>query len=350
MSATRVLLLAPSQGLGGGIERYIATIEDSFEAEGISFQRMDLRTSDAKSTVADHRRIFSGGRRWIRREGVPTRIVVAHRTLLPVALAISKTVRNVDGLSVIVYGNDIWTSRRRAELHLLRASGVRVVAISSYSAGAVSRVANATILPPGLSRSWYGELNAAADRVSSSAATPTVLTSFRLSQWRDKGLPAIVEAVELMARDVQIKLCGSGSVPQDLSDYTADHPALTVVANLPDSGLADEMARADVFVLATRTRHGDNATGEGFGLVLLEAQLTGTATIAPAFGGSHEVFHERVTGLSPVDESPAALASVLSELFDDDALRLELASAGRALSRSRFEPGVYADLVLRRLL
>ena len=44
------------------------------------------------------------------------------------------------------------------------------------------------------------------------------------------------------------------------------------------------------------------------------------------------------------------LASVLSELFDDDALRLSLASAGRALSRSRFEPGVYADLVLRRLL
>ena len=38
----RVLLLSPSRGLGGGIERYVATLEWAFAAEGVECQRLDL--------------------------------------------------------------------------------------------------------------------------------------------------------------------------------------------------------------------------------------------------------------------------------------------------------------------
>jgi hypothetical protein len=42
---SRVLLLSPSQGLGGGIERYVQTLEWAFAAEGVACQRLDLSGS-----------------------------------------------------------------------------------------------------------------------------------------------------------------------------------------------------------------------------------------------------------------------------------------------------------------
>ena len=40
-----VMLLTPSRGLGGGIERYVATLEWAFAAEGVEFSRVDLQGS-----------------------------------------------------------------------------------------------------------------------------------------------------------------------------------------------------------------------------------------------------------------------------------------------------------------
>ena len=75
---------------------------------------------------------------------------------------------------------------------------------------------------------------------------------------------------------------------------------------LSDNELAHELAAADLFVLATQTRSGRGSVGEGFGLVLLEAQAAGTPVIAPAYGGSHEAYVEGVTGMAPTDESVEA--------------------------------------------
>ena len=50
--------------------------------------------------------------------------------------------------------------------------------------------------------------------------------------------------------------------------------------------------------------------GEGFGLVLLEAQAAGTPVIATAYGGSHEACIEGVTGVAPADESAEALIRI----------------------------------------
>jgi glycosyltransferase involved in cell wall biosynthesis len=128
------------------------------------------------------------------------------------------------------------------------------------------------------------------------------------------------------------------------------HGWCTIRPGLSDTDLARELATADLFVLATQTRNGHRPTGEGFGLVLLEAQVAGTPVITPAYGGSHEACVEGVTGMAPTDESADALARILQELLKDPG---RLACMGRHAAewaRQASDPERYAQLAVRRLL
>src|SRR5208282_2686007 len=82
----RVLLLAPSRGLGGGIERYVETLEWAFAAQGIACQRVDLTRPGTRA----HLRMLAVGRRLLRAGSEPTRLIVGHRSLLPVATLLAR--------------------------------------------------------------------------------------------------------------------------------------------------------------------------------------------------------------------------------------------------------------------
>jgi glycosyltransferase involved in cell wall biosynthesis len=145
-------------------------------------------------------------------------------------------------------------------------------------------------------------------------------------------------------------VCGTGPVPDDLQATVAAHPWCRLAPDLSDGELAGQLAGADLFVLCTRTRAGTVACGEGFGLVLLEAQLAGTPVVAPAHGGSGDAYLPGVTGVAPVDESPSALCAALAPLLSDTRRRAEMGRAAAAWSRARFEPDSYARQVVQTLL
>jgi glycosyltransferase involved in cell wall biosynthesis len=105
-----------------------------------------------------------------------------------------------------------------------------------------------------------------------------------------------------------------------------------------------------LFVLATYTRRGRSAVGEGFGLVLLEAQAAGTPVVAPAYGGSREAYIEGVTGVTPADESAEALTRVLRDLLKDPTRLAWMGKHATQWSRQAFAPERYAQLAVRRLL
>ena len=295
----RVLLLSPSRGLGGGIERYVATVEAALAAESIECRRLDLSGAGARA----HARMLARGRTILQTDSVPTRLVVAHRALLPVATLLARNPA-VYGMSVVCYGSEIWGSRwqpRRAlERRLMRVSGVRVVAVSNFSAGVLVRDCLATVLPPSLSEEWLGTLAASAASSLGRSHEIRLVTAFRLAQWQVKGLPQLIEAVTALGRpDIRLTVCGSGDPPTSLRHLVSGYPWCVLRPNLSDNDLARELAAADLFVLATQTRSGRRAVGEGFGLVLLEAQAAGTPVIAPAFGGSRDAYIDGVTGMAP---------------------------------------------------
>ncbi len=276
-----VLLLAPSRGLGGGIERYVQTVHSAFDDAGVTSRRLDL----ARSGPAGHRALLAEATAALAGATAPARAIVAHRALLPVATVLAR-MRAVSGISVICHGGDVWgprwTPRSRIEASLMRRRDVRVVAVSSFTAGTMFPGCRATILPPGLSRIWFSELVRAADQagtaaVSAPQAALEAMTAFRLCDWRDKGLPQLTAAIASLRRpDIQLTVCGTGEPSADLLAHVGAYPWCRLRPGLTDTELAAQFARADLFVLATRTRAGRRRCGEGFGLVLLEAQVAGT--------------------------------------------------------------------------
>jgi phosphatidyl-myo-inositol dimannoside synthase len=354
-SPAPVLLLTPSNGLGGGIERYVATVEAAFAEHGIRHRRLDL----SRPGPAGHLAMLAKARTALVAMGEPARLVVAHRALLPVAAALARH-RPVSGTSVICHGSDVWGSRSgprwRAESWLMGRPDVRTVAVSSFTAGALfpgslGRGNRATVLPPGLSRAWFGELADAAAAERRPGPGLEVTTAFRLDDWRDKGLPQLTAALSRLQRtDVRLTVCGSGEPPADLAAHLGRYEWCRLRPGLTDRELAAQLAGSDLFVLATRTRSGRHPSGEGFGLVLLEAQVAGTAVVGPAHGGSPGAYLDGLTGATPRDESVAALAEVLDSVLREPARLAEMGIHAAAWAQASFAPDRYAALAVNRLL
>jgi glycosyltransferase involved in cell wall biosynthesis len=345
-----VLLLSPSEGLGGGIERYTAAIEAVLDRKDVPCRRLNLRHADQPLTGGSRLQFVQTARRIVRTSDGPVRLVIAHANLLPV-LAFTARQPAFGGAVVIMHGGEIWSGRSLRGRRWLRRRDVRVVAASNFSAGALARTCRSNVVPPGIAPEWYETLVRASVLARPPDRELHLITAFRLGSWHGKGLDTILQAVELVGPDrIRLTICGTGPVTAALRARTVRHPWCRVVPDLTDVELADQLARADVFVLATRTRDGVNASGEGFGLVLLEAQLAGTPVIAPAFGGGGDAFQPGVTGLSPIDETPQALAVEIAELLDNEKRRREMSEAAAAWSRTRFEPETYGKQLIRAIL
>jgi phosphatidyl-myo-inositol dimannoside synthase len=347
--ANRVLLLSPSRGLGGGIERYLETLEWAIVTQGAFSQRVDLNGAGIRA----HAMMLARGKVLLSASSEPVRLVVGHPALLPVATLLARK-PTVCEIWVLCYGDDVWAARvhprRMLERGLMRRRNVHVVAISGFTAGTLGVDCHATILPPALSQEWFDTLVASA---SSVLPTPgfELVTAFRLAAWREKGLAQLIDAVTALGRnDIHLTICGSGEPPPDLIRLLKDHSWCTLQAGATDGKLGERLAAADLFVLATRTSRGRHASGEGFGLVLIEAQIAGTAVIAPAHGGSSDAYVEGVTGIAPADETAEALARVLDELLRNPARLVWMGKRAADWAREAFAPERYAELVTRRLL
>ena len=345
----RALLLSPSRGLGGGIERFVETLEWAFVEQGVEHQRVDLQHAGASA----HARMIVEARNQMC-AFAPTRLIVAHRSLLPVAWMLTRRDPRC-AISVLCYGNDVWGTRqwvrRQIENRLMCGVDVRVVAISGFTAGALVHNCQATLLRPGLSRDWFDTLVKASADAPAKRAEIRLVTAFRLAAWRGKGLPELLSAIAALGRtDVHITVCGTGQPPPELEQLVRQYPCCTLRPRCTDRQLAGELAQADLFVLATRTRAGRSCSGEGFGLVLLEAQVAGTPVIAPAYGGSHDAYLDRITGFTPIDESAEAMVKVLEQVLSNPE-RLEMMGKRAAeWARECFAPDQYASQAVARLL
>ena len=237
----------------------------------------------------------------------------------------------------------------------MRQRDVRIVAASSFTAGSLLLFSGqAVVLPPGLSRAWFSELVAAGDAAAEASDARLgleVTTAFRLSDWQDKGLPQLTAAIAALGRtDIHLTVCGSGEPSAELIAHVASYPWCRVRPGLSDRELAAQLASSSLFVLATRTRSGRRRCGEGFGLVLLEAQVAGTAVVGPAHGGSLGAYLDGPTGATPRDETVTALSAVLADLTVQRSRLAEMGRRGAEWARESFAPDRYARLAVDRLL
>lgn len=108
--------------------------------------------------------------------------------------------------------------------------------------------------------------------------------------------------------------------------------------------LAACYARSDVFALPS--------TGEGFGLVFLEAMAFAKPVVAARAGGSTDVVENEVNGLLVPAHDPEQLGHALARLFRDDALRANLGRRGLDKIHGQYSFRVFAsdlDAIVKEL-
>jgi phosphatidylinositol alpha-1,6-mannosyltransferase len=151
---------------------------------------------------------------------------------------------------------------------------------------------------------------------------------------RYKGVDDLISAVAQLRPtipDLHLVVAGDGDDLMRLQTLAGEMNINNSVHFLPGLSrgrLAACYAQAEVFALPS--------TGEGFGLVFLEAMAFGTPIVAVAAGGSTDLVENEINGLLVPAHNPKLLANALARLLSDDDLRATLGRRGVEKVRSQY--------------
>lgn len=156
-----------------------------------------------------------------------------------------------------------------------------------------------------------------------------------------KGLLDLAQALAQLEGDWSALFVGDGPLLCDLQaffDSQGLSARIHLLGYMPRGNIPPYVNCMDVLVLPSRTTP---TWKEQFGLVLVEAMLSGAAVVGSDSGAIPEVIGD--VGLVFPEGDVSALAACLQRLHDDPALRCELAERGRQRALERFSTSALAD-------
>jgi glycosyltransferase involved in cell wall biosynthesis len=264
-----------------------------------------------------------------------------HPNLAPIVAAM-KAFRPPLQTIVCAHGVEVWTPlSRMRRTALCRADAV--VAPSRYTAEKLA--AEQGVLPfrihllPWALDPAFEALAAAPRRDSISSQLPGSRVILAVARWsaaeRYKGLDELIEAmprVRAAIPNAVLVAIGDGDDRSRLEKKAVTIAGAGTVVFLNSLQGADLIAwyeRCDVFALPS--------SGEGFGLVFLEAMALAKPVVGGAHGGIPDVIEDGVNGFLVRQGNHKQLASALIELLRDENLRREMGQRGRARLRREFQ-------------
>jgi glycosyltransferase involved in cell wall biosynthesis len=270
-----------------------------------------------------------------RRSWRTSSVVVMHVHLAP--LAIPLQLRGA-AVTVMLNGVEVWKRLSVAERQALRRAD-RLVAISAWSADRF-REANPEFAGAAIDTCHLG-LGPLTDDSSAVAEPSTALIVSRLSREDQyKGHESLLRAWPLVRASVpaaRLAIVGDGDDRTRLEALAQDlgiSEAVRFEGRVEEPVLRRWYQRCSFFVLPS--------TGEGFGLVYLEAMRAGKACLACA-GAAQEIVADGQTGFVLPDQQVDRLAAAVVRLFSEEGLAARLGSAGRARWRDRFTDAQFAE-------
>lgn len=206
------------------------------------------------------------------------------------------------------------------------------IAVSSHSRALAERIGCETarfhVIPPGIDPP-------SALPPSDRGGPPTVLTVARF-EVAYKGHDVLVEAMPAIhARVPEARwiLIGDGPL-RSSTEQRVDQLGLTqsvqFLRQVSDAERDRWLAEADVFAMPSRLP--PDGTGEGFGIVFLEAAAHGLPVVAGNVGGALDAVVDGTTGVLVDPQDPAALADAVCGLLLDPDRAKALGAAGIAWS------------------
>ncbi len=260
----------------------------------------------------------------------PDAVLCGHIVCSPAAAAI----RRLRGIGVLQYLYAKELDGRPALARFATSRADRVVAISGYTRG----LALALGADPRSVRVILPGVDIPAERVAERAARPTIVTVSRL---RDayKGHDVLLEAlprVRAEVPNVRWAVVGDGPLRASLEAEVARRGLGDVVefaGAVSDHERDAWLDRAWVFTMPSRTPPG-SMSGEGFGIVFLEAGAHGLPVLAGNVGGALDAVQHGETGVLVDPTDPAAVAEGLVRLLTDKELTARCGAAGLKRARS----------------
>jgi phosphatidyl-myo-inositol dimannoside synthase len=269
----------------------------------------------------------------------PKLIFASHPNLAPIPAimkAISKDARTVVG----THGVEIWQPLPAIRRRMLR----RADMITAPSSDTIRRLVTVQGVPEGKIRKlpWpldpeFARLAEGSDQLQRPAGFPCGQVVLSVGRWvaseRYKGADLLIQAIDEIARDftgLHLVLVGSGDDLPRLRHLARESEAqgrIHFLTDLARKEVAACYAAADIFALPS--------TGEGFGLVFLEAMAFGKPVIGANVGGIPDVVENGRGGLL-IEPTTKAISEVLRRLLCDPRLREELGAQGRRRVHSEF--------------
>jgi phosphatidylinositol alpha-1,6-mannosyltransferase len=243
---------------------------------------------------------------------------------------------------VMTHGIEVWTRLSPRRLHALQKARI-VLAPSSYTA---QKIADTQAIPASKIRRLPWPLNPRFLHLCANVSELPLRRDFprgriilTVGRWAAaegyKGTDALILAVARLRPtnpDLHLVALGGGDDLPRLRKIVAERQLVDQVhflENLSQEEVAACYANADVFALPS--------TGEGFGLVFLEAMAFAKPVVGVAAGGTPDLVQDGINGLLIPPDEPELLAESLHRLLQDGSLRKRLGEYGAAMVRREYQ-------------
>ncbi len=356
----KVLLLTPSLERPGGIQRYTKTLVRALK--NLMGDQSVRCVALAEDSTGQGKTRLSARAKWrlgwqATREAArwrPDLIICAHLALGPMGWLLASLGRRP--YWVVVYGIEAWVSLPFAKRIALRRAD-RVIVISEFTREQVTkrqRVKGERIvcLPCALDEGLTTiEPESTGPHPSLANGQRVVLTVARMEAAEQyKGhdvmllaLPSVLSRVP----NLSYVVVGEGDDRpriEALVDNLDLRPHVIFTGRVSDFELAALYQRSDVFALPARTvLREQEAKGEGFGIVFLEAMAFGKPVIGPSEGAPAEIIQHGRHGLLVNPEDSAAVAQALVDLLTNPGRAHEMGQAGSDWVRKQYSFGSFRE-------
>jgi phosphatidyl-myo-inositol dimannoside synthase len=346
-------------GIGGIQEasrQIVHALQDILVPRGWSTSYLGLNDPTGPQTleVGDRRTSFRGyqrskvrfvARALLLARKTPRIVLAAHPNLADP----TRWMRKISPASktiVICHGVEVWEplpARRKEAL----ITADMVLAPSTYTAEKLQSVQGVAVEKIRILPWPIDALMLRFSETSSSLALPEGFPQGRViltvGRWvaaeRYKGADDMIRAMpQLMSSvpDARLVLVGSGDDLPRLKDLAAElslGASVRFFDRLSREQLAACYAHADIFVLPS--------TGEGFGLVFLEAMAFGLAVVGASVGGVTDIIKDGVNGRLVPGKDVVTLVRALHQLLCDGAMRASLGKNGAEIVREKYQFQVF---------
>lgn len=277
-------------------------------------------------------------------------VVFGHVNLLR-ALDFMKPVAGVSRLAWL-YGLEVWG--REAGKWAPYLNGLdRAVAISRYTAhAAASGGVNVpiTVIPCCVDTDQFTPSTSSED-----VRRHEILICGRMSSAeRYKGHELLFRCLPLVERrlrvPVTLRVIGAGDDLGRLKARAAElgvAEAVTFTGRVPLAELVDAYRRCGVFCMPSVVDRHDVGfwTGEGFGIVYIEAQACGRPVVASTDGGAPETIVPGETGLLADPRDPESVADAIASILGDAAASDQMGRRGREFVCRTFSTNAFMERV-----